>query len=424
MVNLMAPGVEVSDGRYLDSGTSMSTPLVTGTAGLLLSINEDLSATEVRRMLLDSANPEPFAGTGAKVGRGLLDAGAASELAVSSLSVPKHPLLEATLEQGKETSFTVNVPVPESGVNALDVVICNDVSGSYSDDIATFKTRATEVVAALAENVADVYFGLATFCDFPFDPYGSAESGDTAFDLKLRLTGEGSDFYAAVDALSTNYGADGPESQLEAFYQLATGEGRDLNNDGDYDDMGDILPTNLGWRPGALRVVILATDAEFHNSDLEPDYPGAGFTETLTALTDANIMVLGLYTGSYAEADLRTVADATRGAVFPLAGDSSNMVNAITEALDLALSSVRVSIDVLNDPEGFVQNPEMLWYDNVAPGETVPFNINLLNTLEPWVGGDKTFKMIAWALVNDSGLIMRIPINVTVPGATKVLSPR
>lgn len=414
VVNLVAPGVEVSYGATPESGTSFAAPLVTGAAALLFGINPDLAAVEVRRILLDSANDVPFQGRGVEVGRGLLDVAKAAELAESSVTVPVHPTVSAVLRKNQTTSATVNVTVPEEGVQALDVVILTDISGSYFDDIDTLKSKAEDVVTALAGQVADVQFGLASFSDFPIAPYGSSGYNDEAYFLDQRITNDLPAFFSAVDGLDTLFGDDGPESQLEALYQLATGAGRDLNADGDYTDTGDIAPMNIGWRPGALRLVILSTDASFHNSDAESTYPGAGFAETLSALDEADIMVLGLYSSVYAQGDIESVTNATHGAALPLESDSGNIVQAISDALDVSFRNVTVSIEVLNDPEGFVQSPELLVLDDVTLGESVEFELNLKGVLSQSLTPQR-FNIRAWALVNESGLIMRIPISIEVP---------
>lgn len=122
-------------------------------------------------------------------------------------------------------------------------------------------------------------------------------------------------------------GGDNPESQLEALYQVATGVGRDVNDDGDYTDFGELTPSSIGWRTGALRVVFFATDAPFHDSDTESSYPGAGSVETVMALQEAGIQVVGLQSGdsSSAQSDILSIVSATGGSSFALSSDSSEI---------------------------------------------------------------------------------------------------
>jgi len=65
-----------------------------------------------------------------------------------------------------------------------------------------------------------------------------------------------------VNALPSNGGADGPESQVESLYQIATGEG-----------LGSWVPAYAGpdcvgapcFREGALPIIVMFTDAPMHN---------------------------------------------------------------------------------------------------------------------------------------------------------------
>ena len=65
------------------SGTSASTPHVTGVAGLVLSINPDLTAVELRQLLRDTAEDVGDPGFDLLFGFGRVDAGAAAAAAIS-----------------------------------------------------------------------------------------------------------------------------------------------------------------------------------------------------------------------------------------------------------------------------------------------------------------------------------------------------
>ena len=166
-----------------------------------------------------------------------------------------------------------------------------------------------------------------------------------------------------------------------------------------------------------MRFIVLATDDAFHDSEKDKNYPGAGFTETAYALKYNRITLLGLYTGDIAKMHMENlIMEVGYGKMFPLEGNSSDFVFSFTSALDQAMSSMDVSLEVLDDHHGFVQDPESLRHRGVAPGSSVDFAVTLRGMLKEGISADEPeFDMMAWALMNNSGLIKRIPIKVTVP---------
>jgi subtilisin family serine protease len=63
-VHIAAPGAEIMStwpgNQYEEhSGTSMATPVVSGVAALILSVNPDLSVTDLRKRLLDTVDKLP-----------------------------------------------------------------------------------------------------------------------------------------------------------------------------------------------------------------------------------------------------------------------------------------------------------------------------------------------------------------------------
>lgn len=417
VVNIAAPGEDIGFGSGdIGDGTSFSAPLVTGTAGLVNSVNPDLAAIEIRQIILESANPEPLAG--ASVGSGLLDVHAALEMAETSRSIPlREEAVEIIFEPGETEPITreVQVTLPEtSGVRAMDVLFLTDTSGSYGDDIETFKRVAYDILEDLSALADDVQFGVASFADFPIGYYGDASGGDEAFVLDQKITSNNDLVVSAINQLNDplNYGADGPESQLEALWQATTGQGRDLNDDGDFIDLGEIAPTNVGWRPGSLRIIILATDASFHNSEEEEEYPGAGFTNVLTALNETGTVVIGLDSG-YTGGDLQLVCDSTGGLLFELASDSTGMGEAIWEGVNETVQLVDLSLSIIGDPEEFISRSSLETFTAVPPGESRTFTLTFQNNMNIPIS-DVSYEFRIWVRALGSAILERIPVFVTL----------
>lgn len=218
----------------------------------------------------------------------------------------------------------------------LDIVFIVDISGSFSDDLPVLQANVLGLAQTIIDAAPSSRFALATFSDFPFDPFGSAAAGDFAYRLDLPLT-EGTAGRDALDAAVQNLtilnALDGPQSQYEAIFQVLTGAGRDLNSDGDFTDLGEIQPSDIGASPTNPMFIFLFTDATFHNSDVEPAYPGAGRTEVL-ALLQSTPFIFGLTSGAGNSPSLQEIVVLTGGDIFDLGSDSEGFEIAVLEAIE------------------------------------------------------------------------------------------
>jgi hypothetical protein len=238
--------------------------------------------------------------------------------------------VEVSLFPGTSHDVEKTVHTPELPPK-LDVCFVIDLSGSYNDDLPNIKAVAPQVWDDIvAGGVSDLQMALTSFVDFPFDGWGSAPSGDYAYSLDQQLTPTKATWVAAINAMSTKFGGDGPESQYEAFYQLATGAGNGV------EAPGTIAPDQqCDFRDDATKVAIMTTDAPFHNAGDGGGpfpYPGASAVDTTNALVAAEIVVIGLKAPG-AGGELNALAAATGGSTIPTSGDSSDIADAILAAL-------------------------------------------------------------------------------------------
>ena len=204
-------------------------------------------------------------------------------------------------------------------ISSADVLFLVDTTGSMGGEIRQIQTRLESVIIpGLAAEIPDIHLSVASFDDFPVGGYGSG--GDRPFRLFQASTPESGLAQAAVRSLSASGGADGPESQVEALYQAATGLG-----------IGSWVPPQFGCAPGtrgypcfrhgSSPIVLLFTDAQFHNGPTGgASYFGVSprphtYAEALGALRAIGARVLGLNSGGgTAMSDLTSIARDT-GAV-------------------------------------------------------------------------------------------------------------
>jgi hypothetical protein len=180
--------------------------------------------------------------------------------------------------QSKPLSFSTNI-------KALDVFFAMDTTGSMLGEITHLQSSLTgTILPGIQSLIPNTQMGVGEFQDFPVPPYGDAcqtastclsPSGapDQPFKLLHEITTDTAALNTAVGQLSTSdsggqtvpagNGGDFPESQLEALYQMATGEGisgiRLTNVPPHTSGVGGV-----GFRDGTLRVIVTITDALFH----------------------------------------------------------------------------------------------------------------------------------------------------------------
>lgn len=231
----------------------------------------------------------------------------------------------STLYLTKTQTIPLSITLPPANTtNKVDIALLADATGSvkFSADVANlFNNLITTLQTALPG--ADLGFGVAQFQDYggPFRMVTVDNPGSRPFFLNQPIVTAATASAAGTDlsTLITNalaargpgFGGDTPESDFEALYQLATGVGFDGDGNGSMLDSGsagslttminpgtsgDVPPFSsnvaltsgslggMGWRPGAVHIVILATDTA-------PAAPFAGgtFPASVTGLGGVSV---------------------------------------------------------------------------------------------------------------------------------------
>ncbi|WP_457629429.1 hypothetical protein [Oceanithermus sp.] len=247
-------------------------------------------------------------------------------------------------------SVTVELPNPETGELAADVMWLVDLSGSFYDDLDNWRTQTQAIAEALDAVVPNFRVALSSFVDAPCGDFGDPESGDYGYRLELAFSDDIEAFSQKVDELAVASGLDEPESQLEAMYQAMTGAGRSVSGD----CAGASIPvTYPDWGSERLRFLLVSTDASFHTpEDLGYPYPTTAEDVIATAEREG-VRIVFMNSGSVDPA-AETIAEATGGAVFDVGSDSAELVDAIREAVSGAVTDAVVRLVPVGD-EGLVQ---------------------------------------------------------------------
>lgn len=196
-VQLPGASIYTGGGSNATIGTSFSAPLVSGTIGLMLSANPDLSASQVRSLIMSSARSFPTSGAGSGIavcsastaieqkecycstatcGAGMLDAGAAVTAAAAGVPVVDLLASSATPSVGSlltVTGATSHVPAGRSitsyawsvTAGADQVSIFSSVNDSLTVQVlnsGTFTLRLVITDSSGASASASQTFNLKT----------------------------------------------------------------------------------------------------------------------------------------------------------------------------------------------------------------------------------------------------------------------
>jgi hypothetical protein len=228
---------------------------------------------------------------------------------------------------------------------------------------------ADVLVPQIDERVSDAQLGVAVFSDF-----GERELGEQShpYVLLQAITPDVDRVVAATERIELEWGGDSPETQLEALYQVATGEGLGI-----YVDPGPECPAGsrggVCFRPGTFAIVMLFTDAPMRNVvGIQPtgepspvefagelmDVPyipySRGYEETLEALGEAGIHVVGLWSGATEGLDdmRRVVRDsgsvdaAGQPIVFEIGGRGEELGDGVIRGFEAITSEARYDLQL------------------------------------------------------------------------------
>lgn len=307
-----------------------------------------------------------------------------------SIGDVSHNRLDLTADIGQIIERLTSLTLGEQGV-MVDVFLLFDDTGSFAGTAPAVTSAFPKIIQQLTEALPGIDFGFGVG---RFEDYGS---NDLPFILNQPIVSTDTEgFWASIDSAlkrtAPGGGGDGPESLIEALYQLATGAGFDGNDNGtttdsgpagllgtqtqpngtgdvpsfnsfviDPENSGNILPPagNIGgggFRSGALPIIICATDiafayqpdgstevtgandvsipmSYFTGSGYRASTPygkGAAIQETIDALRNIGALVLGLGTNANARHALEALSKLT-GAVN---GSSETIDNFTNDLID------------------------------------------------------------------------------------------
>ncbi|MBL8680114.1 MAG: hypothetical protein JNK05_13145 [Myxococcales bacterium] len=159
-------------------------------------------------------------------------------------------------------------------LRTADVYFLFDTTGSMGGELSNLQSAMTNgtfvtgcsggIVGAIKCIIPDAWFGVGRHDDFPVSPYGWSPSGDVVYENRSDLSADPMTAQTAINGIGLHNGNDWPESQTPALWATVTGRG--LN--GYFGSRTNCPAGRWGYpcfRPGTIPIVMLFTDAPFHN---------------------------------------------------------------------------------------------------------------------------------------------------------------
>lgn len=325
-----------------------------------------------------------------------------------------------------------------------DVYFLIDTTGSMQDAIDNVSSSLSNIATQIRMRIPNVELGVGQYRDFPnavglggFNDYGSA--GDMPYAHEQDITADIPSVQAALSRLSAGGGADTPESASEALYQVATGEGETwtfMSGASPFvlprkacPAVPDEVGRRVGYpcfRPDSLPIVVLVTDAPFHNGPGGSNsYTGITpmphfFDQSVAVLNQIGARFIGVAVGTGGRDDERAAATMT-GTVDlmgnPLVYDASGgtVSNAIVEGIETLAGRTPQDVDAISEnvagnPDNFdatmfisaitpvegynggqsgpipgvtYRDKDDQYFYDLVPGTTAEFDVRFVNSVRP-----------------------------------------
>ena len=353
-------------------------------------------------------------------------------------------------------------------LNSVDVYFLIDTTGSMGGEISNLRAGLTSgtyvagcsggIIGAMDCTIPDIQFGVGYAEDYRVAPYGV--SSDRVYAHVLDITADRSAAQTAVNGLTLGNGYDAPESQAQALWAVATGRGL-----GGYVGARSGCPAGaFGYpcfRSDAIPVVVLITDAPFHNgatasfnySASTLGYTPPTWSQTLAALQTAGIRVIVIESANYTDTwsrnvsllDFNTVATASGSVdstgtpfVYNIRSDGSGLDGTVVGAIEDLANETRLDISgvAIDNPATAIDERDFVTSITAAtfgpggtcnsvsgnrfiacvPGTDIRFEIVFRNdVVTPHPTDAQVFDFSIRALYDDSAIAAEKPVRIVVP---------
>jgi hypothetical protein len=375
---------------------------------------------------------------------------------------PAHYVELSAHSEGATVEFSFDLEVQQADVGFLLDTTC-----SMTGTMNALASEFSSIVSELSSAIPDAEYGYATYDDYAYGSFGDPSRHDKPFNLESQITSGTAIVQSAMSSSTIHYGADGPESGMEALYQAASGVGYDQDCDGAWDPSTDVKPLRsrsadpfsgaagsardpgipgggpvggMGFREGSLPIIVYATDNTLRDPADGYASPGgcpidAARGDVVTATSVLGARLIGVDTSGLATSQMNTLADLTSsfadldgdGAtddrlVLSWSGSSSSFRSTVVNAVAGLVQSVEFStieLAVLGDTYGFVSSvsPSAFTTISMGPsGTTLTFTIYLTAAVPP-ASEDRVYHLDLRVIGDGTTVLAEDTLVIVIPGS-------
>ncbi|MBI5499103.1 MAG: hypothetical protein HY907_02600 [Deltaproteobacteria bacterium] len=247
-----------------------------------------------------------------------------------------------------------------TALQKADVYFLVDTTGSMGGEIGALRSSiSSTVIPDIIREIPDSWTGVGHFDDYPVEPFGDYWSGDVSYANLQNLTSVAAAAQTAANSLPNHYGYDDSESHVPALWTVATGDPSRSYPAVPARSCGAGTIGYPCFRADAVRVIVLITDAPYHNGPggYDPYYglpvTAPTYAQARDALVAAGIKVIGVHSDTWSSHDHDVQLARDTGAVdsggsplvYDIPGSGTGLGTQVVNAVRTLANNVPIRVD-------------------------------------------------------------------------------
>jgi hypothetical protein len=295
----------------------------------------------------------------------------------------------ATMDVGEFVKVARTV-FTTAGSSVVDFLFIADNTGSMGGVINSVKNTSSALLSSLNGSFADARFAVARYFG---DPSEASEDFNSAYDVLTPLTANTDAVTSGINGWTASGGGDAEEANFYALHQAVTNGASTCPGLGSSPGFCGGSGEEIGWRPGAQKVILWFGDIYSHQNTVTMDNVKAALAGTNSKLIALNSSSAGFgidgnladggQAGNQASSIVTALGDGTDASIFNnfASVPTSNIVSTISTLVGDVTNTIDLSLIVgSGDTSGLNISftcTDVLGCDDVPLGESRTFDMDI-----------------------------------------------